>query len=248
MLSDDPNSVLPSRRDILRGAVAATLGSVVGLPAAQVTRAQLDGGTLTVATHRSPTDLDPHSAYDAGSRIVLVGMFETLIQVEPGTTDRYQPVIAESWESNADKSVWTFRIRDGVTFQDGSQVDAEAVRASFARVLALRFGPSTVVGRFVHDVAQLTVLDAKTVVFDLGRPAPLFEAAIASATVSAVVNAKLARQNEVDGDWGHAWAQTTTEGMGTGPYRLTQFDLVDGIVFDRYETYWRGWDGDHFNR
>jgi peptide/nickel transport system substrate-binding protein len=86
------------------------------------------------------------------------------------------------------------------------------------------------------------------VVFNLTRPAPLFEAAIASATVSAIANAALARQHEVDGDWGHAWAQTTAEGMGTGPYRITQFDIVDGIVCDRNETYWGGWDGNHLDR
>ncbi len=204
--------------------------------------------TLTFATSRTPSDLDPHSAYDAGSRIVLDGVFETLMGVAPGTTDNYEPAIAESWESNADQSVWTFHLRDGVLFQDGSACDAEAVQSSFARLIALDFGPSTVIGRFVQDPAQITAPDAKTVVFDLGKPGPLFEAAVSSATVSAIVNAKLAKTNEVDGDWGHAWAQTSTEGMGTGPYRVTRFDLEDGILLEQNADYWRGWDGDHFEQ
>jgi peptide/nickel transport system substrate-binding protein len=258
VLVDDPEFDLPvqthavnrpaltiSRRHVLQVAVAGGLASAIGLPG--VSTAASDG-TLVLATHRTPSDLDAHSAYDAGSRIVLQGMFETLIQVEPGTTDHYQPVIAESWEPNADHSIWTFHIRDGVTFQDGSPVDAKAVKASFARLLALRLGPSTVAGRFVQDAAQIAVPDARTVIFDLDRPAPLFEAAIASATVSAIVNVELALRHEVESDWGHAWALTMTEGLGTGPYRVTQFDLVEGIEFDRHEAYWRGWDGDHFDR
>ena len=208
--------------------------------------AQTTANTLVIATNRTPTDLDPHSAYDAGSRIVLQGLFETLIRVKPGTTDQYQSLLAESWESNADQTVWTFQLRDGLAFHDGTPCDAAAVQASFGRLLAMGFGPSTVIGRFVTDAAQISAPDAKTVVFNLAFPAPIFEAAIASATVSAVVNTQLALQHEVDGDWGHAWAQTTAEGMGTGPYRFTRFDIAEGITFEAHQPYWGGWEGDHF--
>ena len=54
--------------------------------------------------------------------------------------------------------------------------------------------------------------------------------------------------HEVDGDWGHAWAQTSSEGLGTGPYRITQFDIETGIILERHDGYWRGWEGDHFER
>jgi peptide/nickel transport system substrate-binding protein len=238
-----------TRRQIM-GAAVAVAGASVGLDLrrSRGAVAQSKAATVVIATHRTPTDLDPHSAYDAGSRIILQGLFETLIRVEPGTTERYRSGIAESWESNEDRSIWTFLLHDGVMFQDGSVCDAQAVRSSFERLLALARGPSTVIGRFVHDVAQISVPDAKTVVFDLGRPAPLFEAAIASATVSAIVNVERARQHEVDGDWGDAWAQTTSDGLGTGPYRLTQFDLANGIAFARHDAYWGGWEGPHFDQ
>jgi peptide/nickel transport system substrate-binding protein len=236
----------PVTRRLLLGTGIAAAGLLIGqhLPAG----AQTTANTLVIATNRTPTDLDPHSAYDAGSRIVLQGLFETLIGVQPGTTDQYQPLLAESWESNANHTVWTFRLRDGLAFQDGAPCDAAAVQASFGRLLAMGFGPSTVIGRFITDAAQITTPDAKTVTFSLDSPALLFEAAIASATVSAVVNAQLARQHEVDGDWGHAWAQTTTEGMGTGPYHLTSFDIAEGITFEAHQPYWGGWEGDYFDQ
>jgi peptide/nickel transport system substrate-binding protein len=175
-------------------------------------------------------------------------MFETLIRVKPGTVDQYESMLAESWESNADQSTWTFHLHDGIRFQDGTVCDAVAVRQSFERLLRLERGPATVVGRFVTSINQISALDERTVVFALEKSAPLFEAAISSATVSAIANAKLAKQHEVDGDWGNSWAQLSAEGMGTGPYRITRFDIEDGILFERFEDYWRGWDGPHFDQ
>ena len=204
--------------------------------------------TFTLVTNRAPSDLDPHSAYDPGSGVALQGPYEGLIRLEPGTTDEYVPVLAESWSANEDQSVWTFRIRDGVTFHDGTPLDAEAARASFARLFALRLAPSTVLGRFIDDPAWITAPDARTLVFSLGRPQPLFEAAISSAYGTAIVNVAALKQHEVDGDWGHEWAQTHADGIGTGPYRVASFDTEQGVVLERYDAYWRGWEGSHFDR
>jgi peptide/nickel transport system substrate-binding protein len=204
--------------------------------------------SLTVATNRVPTDLDPHSAPDPGSIVALNGQFETLIRLKPGTTDQFDPLIAQAWESNHDKSVWTFQLRDGVTFGDGTPCDAQAVRRSFERELALDFGPATVIRRFVQDVAQISTPDPRTVVFDLGRPQPLFDAAIAAPGGAVIVNMERARREEVSGDFGHAWAQTSTEGLGTGPYRITTFDPIGDTLLERNENYWGGWNGSHFER
>src|SRR5918993_4740849 len=158
---------------------------------------QTSTATLVLATNRAPSDLDPHSAYDPGSQIVIQGPFEGLIQLRPGTADVIDPVLAESWTANADKSVWTFRLRPGVTFQDGSPLDAEAARASFDRLLTLGLAPSTVLARFIDDPAQISAPDSRTLVFDLGRPQPLFEAAIAAPTGAAIANSAALRAHEV---------------------------------------------------
>jgi peptide/nickel transport system substrate-binding protein len=212
-------------------------------------RAQESGGeTFVIGATRPPTDLDPHSSYDAGSGVVLPGPYEGLIRMTAGETGTYEGAIAESWEANADRSVWTFRIRDGVTFHDGSVCDAEAVRASFERLMTLKLPASSVLGRFLPDPAQVGVSDPRTVVFELGRPQPMFEAAIASPYGTAILNTALARQHEADGDWGHAWAQLNAEGLGTGPYRLDGFEPEERAELVRYDGYWRGWEGDHFDR
>ena len=220
-----PGPLTPfSRRDLLtrglRGGLLAAAAPLLGT--SQRDRGERNTGALpasqgsppilTLVTNRAPSDLDPHSAYDPGSGIALQGPFEGLIQLQPGTVDAYVPVLAETWTANADKSVWTFRLRPSVTFQDGTPLDAEAARASFERLLTLGLAPSTVLGRFITDPAQIAAPDPRTLVFDLGRPQPLFEAAMAAPYGTAVVNAAALRMHEVDGDWGHGWAQVNTEG------------------------------------
>src|SRR5215212_8587866 len=94
-----PQSV--SRRSLLRGAIlggatiaASATGTGPGAPLAgtRLHAAPLPQGasrTLTLVTPRAPSDLDPHSAYDAGSGVALQGPFEGLIHLKPGTTDEY---------------------------------------------------------------------------------------------------------------------------------------------------------------
>jgi peptide/nickel transport system substrate-binding protein len=248
-----------SRRSLLCGALlggAAVIASAgAGLDASlagdrllTAPLAQSAPRTLTLVTPRAPSDLDPHSAYDAGSGVALHGAFEGLIRLKRGTTDEYEPVLAESWEASADESRWTFRLREGVRFQDGTQLDAFAARASFERLFALGLAPSTVLGRFIPDAAQISAPDRRTLVFDLRQPQSLFLAALAADFGTAIVNVAALLAHEVDGDWGHAWAQTRSVGLGTGPYQITQFDIETGIILERHDGYWRGWEGDHFER
>ncbi|MCC7022662.1 MAG: ABC transporter substrate-binding protein [Thermomicrobiales bacterium] len=209
---------------------------------------QTDPATLTIASYGSPVDLDPHSAAEDRSALALRGPYEQLITLKDDKTDEYEAAIAERWEANDDQSVWTFHLRPGITFHDGSPCDAEAVRASFERLLTLDLGPGFELKRFITDPAQVTAPDAQTVVFDLGRPQPLFEAAVSAQYGGQIVNARLAREHEKDGDWGHQWAQLNTEGLGTGPYRITQFEPEQLVTLERFDGYWRGWDGPHFDR
>ncbi len=135
-----------------------------------------------------------------------------------------------------------------MTFHDGTPLDAEVARASFERLLHLELAPATVLGRFIENPAQVVARDARTLVFELGRSQPLFEAAIASPFGTAIVNVAALRRHEVDGDYGLSWAQVNSEGLGTGPYRIAEFDIKIGVILDRYDGYWGGWEGNHFDR
>jgi peptide/nickel transport system substrate-binding protein len=236
------------RRRLLQGAAALGIGATTGVVQIEATRAQGDPATLTIGLSGSPSDLDPHSQYDYRSVIPIRGPYEGLIILKDSETDQYEGVLAESWEANEDKSVWTFHLREGVTFQDGSPCDAEAVRASYERLLTMQKGAYNVVARFVADPAQITAPDATTVVFDLSEPQPLFEAAMGGTYGVQVVNVKVAMEHEEDGDFGNTWMMTFAEGTGTGPYMITEFQPGEQVVMERYEDYWAGWEGEHFDR
>ena len=244
-------TTVATRRGVLSGAaalgLAAALPGAPTAPAAAAPGRQADPKTLTLALYGAPVNLDPHSAYDYRSAIAIRGPFEGLIALVGSETDKYVGVIAESWSPNADKSVWTFKIRDGVTFQDGTPCDAEACRLSFERFLTMGLGPVNVIGRFVADPKQITAPDAQTLVFDLGKPQPVFEAAIASGNGPLIVNTAVAKAHEVDGDWGTGWATLNSEGLGTGPYRIADFEPGASLTMQRYENYWGGWTGDEFD-
>ena len=238
-----------SRRRLLGGAAALGLAlPATGALGGNAVHAQGDPGTLTVVMNGSPSDLDPHSAYDYRSAIALRGPYEGLIAMKGESTEEYEGVIAESWEANEDKSVWTFKIRPGVTFHDGTPVDAEAVRASFERFLTLALGPYTAMLRFISGPEAITAPDASTVVFNCGKPQPLFESYLTSQYGPLVLNVKAVMAQEADGDLGHGWATLNQDGLGTGPYRITQFEPGQLVVMERYEGYWRGWEGNHFNQ
>ncbi|MBA3414482.1 MAG: hypothetical protein H0U10_04560, partial [Chloroflexia bacterium] len=245
--TNSPLSRTPfSRRGILCGAAALGLAAPLARFPYGVAARQ-EGRTLTIAMNGAPTNLDPHSSYDYRSALAIRGPYETLIALDGSATDRYVGAIAESWSANEDGSVWTFSIRPGVVFQNGDPCDAEAVRLSFERFLTLGLGPVDVVARFVDDPTRITAPDASTVVFDLGRPQPIFEAAIASQYGPLIVNAALAREFEAEGDWGDLYMQTNAaEGFGTGPYRITEFEPGNFCVMEQFAEYWGGWDGAEF--
>ena len=244
-------TTVATRRGVLSGAaalgLAAALPGAPTAPAAAAPGRQADPKTLTLALYGAPVNLDPHSAYDYRSAIAIRGPFEGLIALVGNETDKYVGVVAESWSPNDDKSIWTFKIRDGVTFQDGTPCDAEACRLSFERFLTMGLGPVNVIGRFVADPKQITAPDAQTLVFDLGKPQPVFEAAIASGNGPLIVNTAVAKAHEVDGDWGTGWATLNSEGLGTGPYRIADFEPGASLTMQRYENYWGGWTGDEFD-
>ncbi len=245
-----------SRRSALKAGVLGGTGAALGAtvfrgarPAsARVIGAQVEATTLTIALNGAPSDLDPHSQYDQRSTLAVRGPYEGLIGLKDDKTNEYVGLLAERWEANPDKSVWTFHLRDGITFHDGSPCDAEAVRASYERLLTLGRGAVNVVSRFVPEPGRITAPDPRTVVFDCGRPQPLFETAVAATLGVQVVNTKVAKAHEVDGDQGNEWLQINAEGTGTGPYRIVEFEPAELMVLERYEGYWGGWEGPHFDR
>jgi peptide/nickel transport system substrate-binding protein len=63
-----------------------------------------------------------------------------------------------------------------------------------------------------------------------------------------IVNAAVAMEHEEDGDFGNTWLQVNAEGTGTGGWKLVSFEPGEQVILERNENYWRGWEGNHFER
>jgi peptide/nickel transport system substrate-binding protein len=104
----------------------------VETPTPTATRAVDVGGSLRVALTADGGTLDPWNASDANALLVTRQIFETLVDYEPGGF-KIVPKLAESWSVSSDGRSWTFVLRRGVKFHDGSDLDAAAVALNFDR-------------------------------------------------------------------------------------------------------------------
>jgi peptide/nickel transport system substrate-binding protein len=91
-----------------------------------------EGGTLVFAGASDPVVIDGALVSDGESIRVITQIFETLINLKPGTTE-LAPGLATEWEISPDAKTYTFTLRDGVTFHDGEPFNAEAVCFNFDR-------------------------------------------------------------------------------------------------------------------
>jgi peptide/nickel transport system substrate-binding protein len=179
------------------------------------------------------TDWDPHAEFATGI-IVLQNVYETLLRYEP-ETDSLTPILATSYSHSEDGLVWTFQIREGVKFHDGTTMDAEAVRFSIQRCIDLGKGGSYILA----PIESIEVTGEYEVQFKLKYPAPL-DLVMASGLTTFIVSPAAVNGHEAD------WFTKGNE-AGTGPYKLKSYRLNEEVVLERFEDYWRGWDGDHID-
>jgi len=112
-------------------ATAATALALGGLTAAQ---AQTPPGVLVVGQIAEPQALDPHAVTAVNDFRILMNVYDGLVRYASGTLE-VEPALASDWTISDDGTVYTFTLRDGVSFHDGSPFDAEAVVFNFERML-----------------------------------------------------------------------------------------------------------------
>ncbi len=200
--------------------------------------AQGDPNTLTVALSGNVETMDPHVA---SSRAVpfLENVYEPLIGLQ-GPTTELSPVLAESIDVSDDQTVYTFHLREGVTFHDGTPLTADAVRYSFERVREIQKGPYWAIAY----IESLEALDDQTVQITIRPGGPPFLQAVSMVGIVSPTAFEAGATSE--DPWAQNWAATET--AGTGPYVVSEVVRGDRFVLDRFDPYWGGWEGPHFDR
>jgi peptide/nickel transport system substrate-binding protein len=214
-------------------ASAAALAAAVWLIARAAGAAQ--PGVL-VSGDNLPANLDPHQIFDVPMQLYSLNAYDNLYRYE-GNPPVNQPWLALSHTVTADGLTWEFKLRPGATFHDGSQITAADVVYSFKRALAIGKAPS---GAFkpVLKGDNITAPDAATVRFVLDRPYAPFLAAM---PIVMIVNPRVVRQHEVDGDWGAAWLASNEAGSGAYQLDATTYRPLERADLKRFDGHFLGW-------
>ena len=182
------------------------------------------GGTLTFSGYSAVTSLDPSKTQIAGSVAgsELGAIYDTLLRYDP-TSQKFVPKLANSMSPSSDFKTWTLKLRDGVKFSDGTQVDSAAVSSSLARYVTNK-GPQS--SLYASKVASVDTPDASTVVFNLVDPWTGNESLLA--TGPGMIVEPSAQQGD----------QFTP--IGAGAFTLEKFAPNEELILDAREDYFAG--------
>ena len=199
--------------------------------------APVSGGTLVYARGHDSVRLDPGHETDGESCKVMDNVYENLVSFADTTTELV-PELATRWDISPDGLTYTFHLRQGVTFHDGTPFNAEAVVFSLDRQRDKKpahpfhsvGGPYPYWQAMSMDdiVADLKATDDSTVVFTLKRRNAPFLANLAMGFAS-IISPTAAKQHGED---------FFKRPSGTGPFRFVAWTKDDSITLERYPEYW----------
>ncbi len=156
--------------------------------------------------------LDPHQDWMG----VRAGIAETLVQIDENL--EIQPWLADSWEQ-LDSTTWKFHIREGVTFHDGSTLDAEAAKKSFERLIEVNEAMNSNL-----KIASITA-SGQEITFQTEEEYPAFLSELVHTNASII---------KVDSE------DISEQPIGTGPFQVQSFAPESEIKLVSYEDYWDG--------
>ena len=180
------------------------------------------GGTLRVAYTPDLFSFDPPMLTGAADIIVVHQAYECLVERNPDWTLR--PLLAKSWEANADLTQWTFVLERGVQFSHGKEMKAEDVVYTFDRLFELE-APFASVISMVEDIVAV---DDYTVRFDLSSGTAFLPDLISRYSCKIT-------PSDIDSE------RLATETFGTGPFILTEHVVGERTVMEKNPNYW--WEG-----
>jgi peptide/nickel transport system substrate-binding protein len=198
---------------------------------ATATGAGSSSATLRMAFEADPNPLDPDTYYLAEGEVIMTSTYEGLLRYKPNSPV-IEPLLATSWTKSPDGRTYTFTLRKGVRFSDGTPFNSAAAKASFVRRAALKGGPSYMVA----DVTKIDTPGPYTLVIHLDHAVAPFLDYLASPfgpLMSSPTAIKLHTQGHDDGaHW------LATHSAGTGPMVLSHVQRGVEYVMTRNPYYW----------
>ncbi|MFI6983640.1 ABC transporter substrate-binding protein [Embleya sp. NPDC050154] len=195
------------------------------------------GGTLVVDTSFSLKTADPGRTFEPTGILVTRPVYDTLLTFAGGDVTKPVPLLAASYEVAPDAKTFTFPLRPEAKFSDGSPVTAKDVVFSFNRVKNLKGNPA-----FLLDGVTATAKDEHTVVLTTEAADPALPFRIATPALGVVNSTTVAAHGGTDAagaDQGDKAEQfLNTDSQGSGPYKITKYDVSSEVILTRNDKYW----------
>ncbi|MBR6090066.1 MAG: hypothetical protein IKP86_09045 [Anaerolineaceae bacterium] len=175
------------------------------------------GGSITIAISQDlDQSLDPHTSTSAGKREIFFNIFEGLVKADPD--GNFVPALAESWDISDDAVTFTFKLRQGVKFHNGSEMTAEDVVYTLDKCRGAETGVP--LQSAYAAIESVTALDDHTVEVKLNAPNIEYLAYLNTAIIP------------------HDYADQDTFPIGTGPYKFKSRSVQENIVLEKFADYW----------
>ncbi|MFN8671026.1 MAG: ABC transporter substrate-binding protein [Candidatus Sericytochromatia bacterium] len=186
---------------------------------------------LVFGKAKDAVKLDPADIADGESSAVTQNIFETLVKYKDESTE-VEPALAESWKTSEDGLTWTFKLKKGIKFHDGTEFNAEAVKFNYDRQMDKK-DPNRYNGKFEYwDLffANVTKIEAKDneVIFTLKDKDPTFLPNLALFTMG-IASPKAIKE------FGKDFFKNP---VGTGPFKFSSWVQNEKIVLKVNEEYW----------
>jgi peptide/nickel transport system substrate-binding protein len=216
-----------------RRLLAATAATALALGALTTAQAQTPPGVLVVGQIAEPQALDPHAVTAVNDFRILMNVYDGLVRYASGTLE-VEPALATDWSISDDGTVYTFTLRDGISFHDGSPFNAEAVVFNFERMLNEDHpyhdtGPFPL-SFFFSSIESVEATGDMEVTFTLNAPYAPFLSNLAYPTGLIVSPAAVM---EHGADFGR-------NPSGTGPFTFTEWRSNEAVVIEANPDYWDG--------
>jgi peptide/nickel transport system substrate-binding protein len=225
-----PRAVVASTALLLTVLLTACTAGGTGGPG-RVSGAAAGGrDTLTVALQSDMNTFDPDNGFEVAGLGAIRAVYQGLVEYKPGET-AIRGLLAQSWRISPDGLTYTFRLRPGVRFHDGSPMAAQQVKESFDRRATGNLAGSY----FLANLAATEAPSPDVFVLRLTRPQPSLLDNLASAWGPKVIGPTALVEN-AGTDRSVSWL--TENADGTGPYRLASFERGRQYLLSRNDDYW----------
>lgn len=182
--------------------------------------------TIIFAPNTDVDTLDPHTQNDSTSEQVVKVLYNTLLKFGPD--GEIVGDLAESWEVSEDKKTWTFKLKEGVKFHNGTEMTAESVKGTYERAMDPANG--LVVNEIIKMFEKVEVIDKYEVSITTNEPYGAMMALLCNASL-AIMDPEYIKKH------GNDLGRTPESVNGTGSYKLASWARDDEMVLERFDDY-----------